>query len=662
MRSHGISKNGLPCFLGGNWSYENYGEWLAQRSIADRAKYAPKPPELTNNVGNNGEKRDDVDMCSVAALLSLRGNTTSPRDTAIVTNIRSSSVDGKIKSEESVEIKGLRTLSASLISKKKQGPALFLDWYHEVDKAMEELPLKETEAYREALAKASREIWKEEVGIERFLRVEDYNPFFAAKRIARYWQLRKSSFGPNQFAILTQTGESGLGRREVQMLATSFLNLLPVDTNGCPVLWCECDRLPIRNSMPDESRERCFFYMFSLLAQNEKAQSDGAVLLYKTEAKPFSRVNLRWLEKLTYALPLVFKATHLISSKDLSIEEQSRLNIAKEAFTHVGDSHSLYARLKAFGVKHSGIPMSLGGEWGYERFLQWQELRMRMEFKIPLGFSGRDKNEAYSFPAIRPHTLLPATEKAERNRRLNIIHCKRKRDRERLSMEIMKEQRGNLQRKQKVLRLENKRLEDLIQQANSLTEQVKEAASPQLDKEANGDLHARTPVRDDTMNLVEPASRLSMTSSSSGKMVDLLSSSLSESAGSHRSIANPFPPASLLHHQGRLGNPVSSHGARTRSLHSYEYVGTGTSSSPNLLVQQLQLRNPPEVANQMPHVFQQRPTENTPSALNTSLVNPARSDTVLTLLLESLHRSNPSSLQNVPTWQHHSTTDREQGR
>jgi hypothetical protein len=98
-----------------------------------------------------------------------------------------------------------------------------------------------------------------------------------------------------------------------------------------------------------------------------------------------------------------------------------------------------------------------------------------MEFKIPLGFSGRDHSKIYDdFPAIKPYSLLPENEKAERNRRLNVVHCRRKRDQKRVESDALLEECTELREKSKDLLQENRRLEDLARTAVALVEQVEE--------------------------------------------------------------------------------------------------------------------------------------------------------------------------------------------
>ena len=79
-----------------------------------------------------------------------------------------------------------------------------------------------------------------------------------------------------------------MDKRELSMLRTGFVNLLPSDSDGCPVLWIDCSRLP--NILQNTSRTKCLFYMFSVLTENEQSQRQGAVLLYNMIDSPTTSV------------------------------------------------------------------------------------------------------------------------------------------------------------------------------------------------------------------------------------------------------------------------------------------------------------------------------------------------------------------------------------
>jgi hypothetical protein len=91
--------------------------------------------------------------------------------------------------------------------------------------------------------------------------------------------------------------------------------------------------------------------------------------------------------------------------------------------------------LQESGMHIENLPSCFGGNWDYAKFLHWRELRTRLEWRVPLHLSGRS-NELESFPAMRPYSTLGDDQKVERERRLNVIHARRKQDRKRFSMQV----------------------------------------------------------------------------------------------------------------------------------------------------------------------------------------------------------------------------------
>jgi len=79
-----------------------------------------------------------------------------------------------------------------------------------------------------------------------------------------------------------------------------------------------------------------------------------------------------------------------------------------------------------------------------------------MEWRIPLGWSGC--GDISSFPGIKSYTFLEA-DAAERKRRMNLIHFRRKQNRDRVALAILKEHHADLEDEQNKLWLENQELE-----------------------------------------------------------------------------------------------------------------------------------------------------------------------------------------------------------
>jgi hypothetical protein len=419
LQSHGISRSGLPLYVGGSWSYERFSDWLIERAQMDREWHFEH---------------------SLPAAVTAPGGAASPVAT---------DGDG----------------SKSGVFVKRDDMYQYLR--KQVVKAIDQLPQEEKASYLEALDKAPAQVWKEESNPDVFLRVEDFHALIAAKRLCRYWQFRSETFGPKRFRSLSLTGEDALGTRELKVLQSDSILLLPKDTQSCPVLSIDGTCLEKKRHWI-ENRDRCIFYMFSLLAEYDMSQTEGAVLLYKMDSPPFHSLDVAFLERLATSLPLRFKAVHLLSHEPISHDVESQINFGDETYVHVGSSNDeLASQMEEFGVYKAGLPKYLKGKWGLGKYLQWQELRTRVEWRIPLGFNGRDHSDAFDLPGIRPYSLLPEKEKAK-------IHCRRKRDQKRVEVDTLEEECIELRGNRNELLEENHRLEDLVRTVVAMVDQVEE--------------------------------------------------------------------------------------------------------------------------------------------------------------------------------------------
>lgn len=406
MESHGIYKGGLPETVGGTWNIQKFMEWISQRTRQDRERFP--------------------NQYFIDHVFAQANNTV---DNAVMTGL------------------------------------------HQMDQAVQQLPQEDKVAYLEAKQRLPWQFWQEECMPQMYLKLKYYNAWLAAKRMCRYWKLRTDCFGPTmRFFPLNQTGEDALDRRALVALQSGFVQLLPPDEGGSSIVWLDGSRLP--HGTPREAQEQCLFYMFSLICENEKSQDPGAVMIFKLVGPTIEGIDIDFLKLLANSLALRFKAVHLVG-RDEAYEER-----AKEILTHcefcehtsIHLNHSTRAlanELAKFGIQRSSLPRFFkGGEWGYSSFVQWQELRTRMEWKIPLCLSGR--NDTSHFPAIRAYDLLPDHERGERKRRMNVIHSRRKRDRVRVEEESLNEDYDELVADQEDLILENKRLEQLLKMAEEI--------------------------------------------------------------------------------------------------------------------------------------------------------------------------------------------------
>jgi hypothetical protein len=470
LASHGMSRCGLPRLLGGSWSYERFSYWRIERAQMDRQRQPDSSFPATQTASGvaaalpTSKTTSDDDDC--------KPRSTEPSDDAGLDNApATASPTGRAAYLVATDGDDSKPRSIQPCDAEKR-EEMYQNFRKQVMQATEQLPQDEKASYIEALEMAPPQVWKEESNPDVFLCVEDFHARFAARRICKYWQLRSETFGLKRFQPLSMTGEGALEARELKVLQNDSIMLLPKDAHGCPVLSIDGSCLEKRRDCI-EYRDRCIFYMFSLLAEDEVSQTEGAVLLCKMDSPPFHSLDAAFLERLANSLPLRFKAVHLLSREPIPNDVKSQINFADETYVHVGSSNDeLASQLEEFGLNKAGLPKYLNGKWGLSKFLHWKELRTRMEWRIPLGFSGRDRSEAFDLPAIKPYTLLPHEEKADRDRRLNVIHCRRKRDLIRVELGNLEEECAELRETREGLVEEHSRLEDLMKVAIETVERV----------------------------------------------------------------------------------------------------------------------------------------------------------------------------------------------
>jgi hypothetical protein len=149
-----------------------------------------------------------------------------------------------------------------------------------------------------------------------------------------------------------------------------------------------------------------------------------------------------------------------------------------KGLVHVGTSRDEIAeQLAPYAIHQLVLPKFLGGTFGYDRFTQWQELRLRYEWGLPAGANDQEAMEIYDFAKMLPLTALSEEERKERKRRMNVVHSRRKRQRERIEIEVLQEQCDDLRDKRVVYTEESLHLAGLMSQANALLATEKSPAS-----------------------------------------------------------------------------------------------------------------------------------------------------------------------------------------
>jgi hypothetical protein len=191
----------------------------------------------------------------------------------------------------------------------------------------------------------------------------------------------------------------------------------------------------------------------------------------------FERANKECLDLVLSAIPSAIHDVHLLRVTDSPLEtevdpavlHQYRQVARHQVIPHINTSRNLLApRLARYGLDTEHLPKSIGGKFGFDRFFQWQELRTRYEWGLPAGVGNKASADMFGFGKEKPLGDLTEEEKHERKRKLNVIHSRRKRERERIEAEVFREQVMEEEEDCKTLRREYERLQGLLNQANSL--------------------------------------------------------------------------------------------------------------------------------------------------------------------------------------------------
>lgn len=455
LENCGISRDGLPSCLGGRWSYEDINlTHVHEREISSPAAMQTNTPRPSY-------------VRTVTGSASLHDTSLGSGDSN--NDSKPSGIETPTVEDQDQDSKPAAVNSSARGEKSDVFRRL-------LQKALQLLPQAVKVAYVEALDRAPQVIWEEESNPEFFLRAEHFHPWFAAKRLVRYWHTRSHTFGDKQHLSLYQNGEDALDRGDLAVLGSGFAKALPKDERGCPVLCVDPNCLP--ENTPKDCEHRCLFYMHSLLAESRTAQSEGAVLLYRTNTDSTRRFDFSFINALADAMPLRFKSVHVFISSNNADKAviESQVKFGDQTYFYPPQpKEQLAAIMEGFDMRKSGLPEFVGGSWGATKFLHWTEFRTRMEWRIPMGLGGRDMDEALTFPCIRRYSILPDEEKTERKRRLNVIHSRRKRDRKRVRETVVQDQCTELTLERGALIAENRRLRDLVASAQVIVKQLERA-------------------------------------------------------------------------------------------------------------------------------------------------------------------------------------------
>jgi hypothetical protein len=251
-----------------------------------------------------------------------------------------------------------------------------------------------------------------------------------------------------------------------------------------------------------EDRIRCGFYVFSMMAEREESQLHGfiatAVFGDNDTSLTYSREFVKGMVGLleSGALPMKLKAIHLIypSQKKTFLHSllSRTLNIVgswdfmeKRTIVHSFEKTiDLMEDLEKYGFEKDNVPEYLGGIWKYEYFVQRLEERARNEKTLYGGGDYDSDSKPYSSERSGKKkridgddAALKEEERRAKKRKMDALYARRKRERQRIEVEVLEDQCKELGEKNRSLDSDNKRLETILKEANGQVERYESSQS-----------------------------------------------------------------------------------------------------------------------------------------------------------------------------------------
>jgi len=237
--------------------------------------------------------------------------------------------------------------------------------------------------------KKSPQLVEKESSLQPFFELEGNNAEAAALRREAYWKERIAIFGDRAFFPMNQSGEGTLSNKDIQYLGSGCMVLLKSTRIGSPVL---CFNPSRTKDLPRNVTKRLVFYMGSVMAEDPAAVEKGcSLLIIANRLKDLDRVMLECLDLLRCKLPLRIESVHVVLTPPMgkwgrSVDGLSdslrksvkTLSLKARTVIHIEDSiDSLSRELDKAGFIRSSLPDCVGGDWTYNQFQLWQELRLR---------------------------------------------------------------------------------------------------------------------------------------------------------------------------------------------------------------------------------------------------------------------------------------------
>lgn len=506
---YGLAREGLPSSVGGTFAFNKYVIWLEQRGLVvgneaplaedsqwdqsaiirqTLANYSAQVAETEAGSSENQSRDDDRKM---AARPDVGANTE-------FIGYEEEGLSAAEKNEILRDIYGTSdvpfTITKEIINEGRARARL--------EEALDLIPGENKSAYLEARERVPHLV-ELESDPRRYLRNDGMDPWAAAKHLVSYWEKRKEIFGENAFLPMTLDGKGALSMKCIELIKCGFFAILPNDKKGRVVMMQ--NRFYLNEHLVShgaQERIRCGFYVFSVMAEREESQLHGfigtAVFGDNDNSLTYSREFVKGMVGLLEcgAMPFKLKAVHLVypTKKNTFLHNliSRTLNIVgswefmeKRTVVHSFDKAvDLMEDLEKYGFERDSTPEYLGGKWKYAYFNQMLDERAQNEKSLygGEGYDSDSKPDSSERSSKKrkvdgDDAALKEKERRAKKRKMDALYARRKRERQRIEVEVLEDQCKELGEKNRSLDSDNNRLETILKEAHG---QVKRYESSQL--------------------------------------------------------------------------------------------------------------------------------------------------------------------------------------
>ena len=364
---------------------------------------------------------------------------------------------------------------------------------------MKSLDTEMRQEYDEAIEVAP-EVVKRETPFIDFLRMENFDPNLAARRLVFYWKYRKQAFQDRWLFPMNQTGSGALSTEDILLLRTGVLVVLSRPAG--PIVLCDRSRTDVPLGI---AATRLAFYLASSCPGDVTTQNEGIVVLHivTSASRPPIEIDPSPWKMILEGLPLKLERMIVVQSVEvgkkhlldyLAYQEARVLQYCSGLPTEqvVGNStESTLELLAALGVTSEYVPTCLGGLYDYSVFQQWVRTRMSIEDATIANLTQRTQRNILPAVPVAFLTLPPTSAAAkgedaeehkeegemssrgeEYHRKRNAMYVRRFYQKQNLVLTTLQEQVYSLQGRNEALRRENERLESMLRDVESIVAQL----------------------------------------------------------------------------------------------------------------------------------------------------------------------------------------------